>query len=203
MSYENAPATKMLASHCAVCARPLVDAVSVETGIGPDCRKKYGFNKEVDAETRAAANALVYEVAREQTGAKAAQAADLLGALGFHNLAERILERVCEIRITVVGESLKVETPYNEVAVQAFRNIPGRRWDPTAKVNFVPVKSKAALWAFLKKFYNGASGIGPKGIFTVGAVDNVAAAEREMQEMEARADREQTARETAHTMSHG
>lgn len=41
--YENAPATKMLASHCACCARPLVDAVSVETGVGPDCRKTHGF----------------------------------------------------------------------------------------------------------------------------------------------------------------
>ena len=41
-SYLTAPATKMLATHCAVCARALVDAKSVELGIGPDCRKKYG-----------------------------------------------------------------------------------------------------------------------------------------------------------------
>jgi hypothetical protein len=45
MSYENAPATKLLATHCACCARPLVDALSVELGIGPDCRKKHGFTK--------------------------------------------------------------------------------------------------------------------------------------------------------------
>jgi hypothetical protein len=43
MSYETAPATEMLASHCACCARPLVDAVSVEAGVGPECRKKHGF----------------------------------------------------------------------------------------------------------------------------------------------------------------
>lgn len=42
-TYENAPATKLLATHCACCARPLVDAVSVETGVGPDCRKAHGY----------------------------------------------------------------------------------------------------------------------------------------------------------------
>lgn len=35
-TYENAPATKMLATNCVVCGRALVDAVSVEMGIGPD-----------------------------------------------------------------------------------------------------------------------------------------------------------------------
>jgi hypothetical protein len=43
MSYENAPATQMLATFCACCARPLLDAVSVETGVGPECRKKHGY----------------------------------------------------------------------------------------------------------------------------------------------------------------
>jgi hypothetical protein len=43
MTYETAPATVMLASSCACCAKALVDSVSVETGVGPDCRKKHGF----------------------------------------------------------------------------------------------------------------------------------------------------------------
>lgn len=41
--YESAPATKLVATNCACCGRPLVDAVSVETGMGPHCRKKHGF----------------------------------------------------------------------------------------------------------------------------------------------------------------
>lgn len=44
MSYETAPATIMLATQCACCRRPLVDAVSIETGMGPVCRKRHGFN---------------------------------------------------------------------------------------------------------------------------------------------------------------
>lgn len=43
--YENAPATRMLAIYCACCRKPLVDAKSVETGMGPVCRGKHGFNK--------------------------------------------------------------------------------------------------------------------------------------------------------------
>lgn len=53
MSYEAAPATRMLATHCAACARPLVDAKSVETGMGPDCRKRHGFNLAVSEDARA------------------------------------------------------------------------------------------------------------------------------------------------------
>lgn len=50
MSYENAPQTKLLATDCAVCSRPLCDAKSVELGIGPECRKKYGFEMDCTEE---------------------------------------------------------------------------------------------------------------------------------------------------------
>lgn len=42
MSYENAINTRQMATRCVFCGRPLVDAVSVEAGAGPDCRAKYG-----------------------------------------------------------------------------------------------------------------------------------------------------------------
>lgn len=59
MSYENAPATKLVATHCAACGRPLVDSTSVDYGIGPTCRKKYQYEdalaitKEVASNVRA------------------------------------------------------------------------------------------------------------------------------------------------------
>lgn len=52
MSYETAPATTLLATNCAACSRPLVDATSVETGMGPECRRRHGYTRpdvEVDA----------------------------------------------------------------------------------------------------------------------------------------------------------
>lgn len=45
-TYENAPATRLLATHCCVCGRPLLDSDSVEIGIGPTCRGKFAFDAE-------------------------------------------------------------------------------------------------------------------------------------------------------------
>lgn len=39
MSHDNAHATILVATHCCMCGRALVDADSVECGIGPKCRK--------------------------------------------------------------------------------------------------------------------------------------------------------------------
>jgi len=59
MSYENAPATKMVATNCACCGKELVDAVSVETGVGPECRRRHGYKKaEAAADWDAVASAL-------------------------------------------------------------------------------------------------------------------------------------------------
>lgn len=44
-TYENAPSTKMLATHCCACGRALRDAVSVEAGMGPDCRERHGYGE--------------------------------------------------------------------------------------------------------------------------------------------------------------
>lgn len=59
MSYENAPATKMLATHCCACNRPLVDAKSVEYGIGPECRKRHGHGVQTAGASWGAVTALI------------------------------------------------------------------------------------------------------------------------------------------------
>lgn len=43
--YTDAPATALVATVCAICNRELVDAVSVETGIGPTCRKRHSHGE--------------------------------------------------------------------------------------------------------------------------------------------------------------
>ncbi len=63
MSYEEAPATKMLATHCIFCSRPLLDASSVEAGIGPICRGKVGYNDPVPNHARQEANKLIHRIA--------------------------------------------------------------------------------------------------------------------------------------------
>jgi len=173
-SYENAPATKMLASHCACCGHALVDAKSVELGIGPDCRVKYGVdNPNITDDVRREANRLVYYIAARQTGLDVVAAAEQLRALGLDKLADRVLDRMSAIRIEVMKdpasgrEWIHVKTPYTATAAMAFRSIQGRWWDKERKVNIVPGVQRPALWKLLKSHFPKAIGVGPKGAFVV------------------------------------
>lgn len=185
MGYENAPATKMLATHCAMCARPLVDARSVDLGIGPDCRKKHGFNEVVDEEARAAANRIVHAVALARANGAplegdwdALTASTALAGLGFRKLADVLAKRAAVVRveatrIPVVNsvastEVLLVFAPYNEAANETWRRI-GARWDKERKCRVLPASRRALLWDALKKHYAGACALGPKGPFRIEA----------------------------------
>lgn len=167
--YENAPATRMLATHCAACGRPLLDAKSVEIGMGPDCRKRLGFNLAVSEEARAEANALVYQIALDQGGTNVADAAKRLAELGFAKLAAKIVDRVCPVRITqdASNGSLRVKAPYADAFVAARRNVPGSRWDADAKETVFPGWARRELWTILQACYRGTVAMGPKGAFVL------------------------------------
>lgn len=173
-SYINAPATKMLASHCAVCARPLCDSVSVECGIGPDCRKKYAYmSVDVDEAGRAEANAIVHFIAVSQSGDEVEKAVTKLHGLGFDVLAARICKRLAKIQIGEKDGLLLLRTPYSEKAVTALRAIPGRSWDKKEKVNTFPATMvvRSAVMNALSKCFPGAFAIGAKGPFVVPAAE--------------------------------
>jgi hypothetical protein len=68
MSYTNSTACRLLATTCCVCNRPLVDAVSVQAGIGPDCRKKY--MGKLEGAARDEANQIVHALALIVSGFK-------------------------------------------------------------------------------------------------------------------------------------
>ncbi len=72
MDYHDAPATKLMKVTCAICGEALLDAKSVEYGMGPHCRSKHGFlgknAPQVSEEDRKKANRLVYSIASGLTG---------------------------------------------------------------------------------------------------------------------------------------
>lgn len=166
-SYEDAPATRMLATHCACCGRPLVDAVSVEAGMGPECRRRHFVGAPVDEATRKEANKLIYEIALKQDGFGIAEPLDKLRALGFDRLVKRIEQRAVPIHIEEREGRLIVKTPYRKDSLAAWRAIPGRIWDKEAKVNTVPAGQRHSLCSLLKRFYKGELAAGPKGTFEV------------------------------------
>jgi len=184
MSHENAPATILLATNCCCCGRPLVDATSVELGIGPECRN--GENNGIEDSVRQKCNQLTYQAAvAAQTGniEQVRKLAEEIRALGLCNLADKVgkrfinAEKNVKIKISINGDTLSVVTPFKRGSspefVAAWRAIPGRRWG--SNCNNVPVTSKPQLWALLKQYFPGAFGKGPNGLFRIPVQEKKAA----------------------------
>jgi hypothetical protein len=168
-TYESAPAARMLATFCAACGRPLCDAASVEAGMGPDCRDKYGVTS-LDEASRKEANQLVYQIALDQTGPEVAAALAKLRQLGADALADRITKRLASEYAVVIndeGARFSLKAPYNPDLVNDLRRIEGRRWEAARKLTTFPNNAKAAVWAVIKRHYAGRRGLGPKGEFTI------------------------------------
>ena len=92
--YMNAPTTKMLASHCVCCGRSLVDATSVEMGIGPECRN--GNDGGISDDTRREANEIVYKAAIAAQAGEITQVlvfAKVLADMGLTGLADKVARR--------------------------------------------------------------------------------------------------------------
>jgi len=151
VSYESAPATALLATHCCLCGRALVDAESV-------CAEKYGA--EVGpSENRTVANRLVWEIAAGPAANDVPVKVSALRALGYVRLADRIAERLVpdmgtvhvayeSDRLVVGSEGLSDET--FGALLSALRSIPGRKWESGRKINTVPLSQKRALWDALR-----------------------------------------------------
>jgi hypothetical protein len=176
MSYENARATVKLATHCVCCGRPLVDATSVELGIGPECRK--GDNGGIPDDVRVEANKYVYEAALAADQGRVGDVIIIAGKirdLGLDKLASKVgrrfknAERNADITIDVEGDEYVVSTPFRrgdkEAFIAAWRKIPGRRYRNGR--NYIPIAQKKALWTLLQDFFGGKFGKGPKGIFRI------------------------------------
>jgi hypothetical protein len=166
MSHENAPATKLIATHCAACGKPLLDAESVLLGVGPVCVKRY-LPKEVDAE-RAQANSIIYLIASLQRSdwQRVRDALVKLAALPrYGKLAKRIEDRLKpKPSLTIKQEcaELCLYSGYHEGALADLRKIPGRRFVRTVDAkgkevcyNAVPLSQKRALWSMLQTHFAG------------------------------------------------
>lgn len=177
-NYEQSSACILLATHCCVCGRPLVDAISVSLGIGPECRSHQ--NGGITAEQQEACNKLTWQAAIAAEGGKVEevrQIAESIRNLGLSVLADKVSQRFVnaekkvKIRITASGETLRVATPFKRSDsgnfIQAWTDIPGRKFDRNDNVNVVPVTQKGRLWQLLMRFFPGEFGEGPKGLFRI------------------------------------
>jgi|AntRauTorcE11897_2_1112592.scaffolds.fasta_scaffold00044_53 hypothetical protein len=74
--YTQSAAYKLNPTHCSCCNRPLVDGTSVEFGIGPVCRGKYGYEDayEIDDETAQKVTAILQNLSDTALADKAMNA---------------------------------------------------------------------------------------------------------------------------------
>lgn len=182
MSYEKAPATALVATHCCVCGRPLLEAESLASGIGPICAQKTGFGREgLPPEVRERVNKLVYELAALGKSMRAVPLLTELRELGFGRIADRIELRLADmVEVSLVLRSdglLQLEIPRLEDAafgrlLTELRTVPGRR--------VVSVEGKGprttipnargpilALYRVLSRHLPGKLAVSPKGMFVI------------------------------------
>ena len=173
-NYLNAPQTKLLASFCVCCGRPLVDAISVTIGMGPDCRDNYNAGISPEVQDKCNQLTCLAAIATQKGDIESIyKYATEIETLGLTVLATKIRKRFvnaeknAKVSIREIDGKLYVKTPYkrSEGFVRAWRGIEGRRYKNNE--NIVPVASKPQLWALLKEFFPKVYGKGPKGLFRV------------------------------------
>ena len=179
-----APAVALVATACCVCGRPLLDAESLASGIGPVCADKTEFGRPgLDPEVRAEVNRLVYQLAALQKQPGAVTHLRRLVELGFAVLADRVaarLEELVEVRVelvngvgVVLSEMPRLDDERFEMWRQAKRQIPGWTFRHVEKMggrrDVVPnrVESIQALYRALTLVVPGKVGKSPKGLFVV------------------------------------
>lgn len=187
MTYETAPATKLLAAHCAVCSRPLVDAISVETGMGPECRRRHGYDAPASDEARREVNRRVYLIALWRTHAKQLVLGDQrvpttrevvehvmeIQKLGFTKLAGVLGAKLADVELTRAGDVYSLAVPYDLRFITALRSArsmgrPCAHWNEPTKTWTFAAAVKNQVYAALRVAFAGRLGTGPLGLFVIG-----------------------------------
>ncbi len=178
MPWQSSFTARLLRSRCLICDNKLSDALSVEIGIGPVCRSRTDYDRtarNLQEDERREANAIIHEIVEGTGDPLLGERVARLRALGFTILAARLLEAIVTVRIERVTSAdqtwLVVQTPYNASALPAWRSIPGRVWDPTAKANRIPIEQEQQLRNLLAEHYGGLIAQDANSIFRVPSTD--------------------------------
>ncbi len=197
MSYEAAPSTALLATHCCICGRPLRDAESLAAGIGPDCAENTGYYREaLDPDVRREVNQIVHRLAVIQRCPEAVPLLARLRALGFGEIADRIDTRMVEFvayaiahdetdDVLTINLTVRLEPPAFHAYLRDVCAIPGRRSvKADSKLDGRPIwrttlpndrRSITNLARVLAKHLPGRVVRTPKGLTTIPTPDEVKA----------------------------
>lgn len=191
MSYLNSPSIEIVATKCFLCNRPLLDANSVESGIGPICKKKIGYFdensqddykyenigiSEIDNavleklsinDCRGAVNSLINFCSRcikdKELIIKIVKQID---NLGYKELSKKIFYYICDIIIEQDNDLLYISYPKDRRMDWVINKNNGK-WDSKLEKYIINKNNKKRIWGAFKKFFPGSFCIGPKGVFKI------------------------------------
>lgn len=155
MTYENATATKFIATHCAVCGKSLVDADSVQMAIGPECRKRHGYGVQTCTPDWFAARTILANFGSE-LGAPETLVTDETEAVA-HRLANVLLHRFAENFRTArwIPDCLHA-LGYDKLAARAAKRARVKLGAVTAPAapTEIRIESRTDSWDFRGKRYS-------------------------------------------------
>lgn len=170
MSYVNSASCKFVATHCVCCGRALSDAPSIEAGMGPHCREKYGYDEaqgpadeaeamaivaphrealelsaDIEGNPRRFANVLVHRLAVLIDGEVAVACVNALRALGFSKLSRHCAARMVKISVSEEKDEAGNVVAYTIKAPysEAVRRLSLARWDRELRVTRVRIYRSA------------------------------------------------------------
>lgn len=184
MSYLNAEATKLTATQCICCGRALADSVSVETGMGPHCRAKYGVADDISPEVQKEANCLIHKAALDITSVEERlEIANQMEALGFGHFAGIVRKRFLKpaVTLTLIDDHWLLVKVADYGDSVAFGSCVKSTFEPKARrpewqekngskrfqgwAIFASPANKRRLFDLLKDCFADQTALGPKGSF--------------------------------------
>ena len=193
MSYEDLTTTKIVATQCVACGRPLLDAQSVATGMGPTCRAKYNYTDSITEEAREEANKLIHKlgVLRQEDGEVDAikeTLKDLSEIEGVSHIVDlfRVALIAPKMHIHNINQWTQAIT-FGSISKSASQRARDAKWSFIQKVKKAglgwnkkitledeeqwalcfKVKSKVQVFTMMKENLSGALGSASKGEFIV------------------------------------
>jgi len=116
MHHLNDPLTHKLDERCVICATPLREPDSVELGIGPHCRKKYGW-ETAPPDNKAMAKPFMREASLDScNNHRRLEIATILDGMEFHKIAGKIRARFTDVVLKVKIANKKVALDFHRKA---------------------------------------------------------------------------------------